>query len=85
MKNRALGPFSVSAIGLGCMNLNHGYGAPVTAEQGEGVLQQQGKHTIPIHDTTRIDHLDALMAPRATTAGRYNAPSQSEVDAEEFA
>jgi aryl-alcohol dehydrogenase-like predicted oxidoreductase len=28
MKQRKLGPFSVSAIGLGCMNLSHAYGTP---------------------------------------------------------
>jgi aryl-alcohol dehydrogenase-like predicted oxidoreductase len=38
MPTRQLGPFSVSAIGLGCMNLCHAYGAPVSAEQGERVL-----------------------------------------------
>ena len=38
MKNRNLGPFSVSAIGLGCMNLSHAYGPPVSAEQGERLL-----------------------------------------------
>lgn len=27
MKHRKLGPFTVSAIGLGCMNLSHAYGA----------------------------------------------------------
>lgn len=35
LPQRALGPFQVSAIGLGCMNLSHAYGAPVSAEQGE--------------------------------------------------
>src|SRR5574343_1931915 len=38
MPQRALGPFSVSAIGLGCMNLSHAYGAPVSRQQGERVL-----------------------------------------------
>ena len=27
MQTRTLGPFEVSAIGLGCMNLSHAYGA----------------------------------------------------------
>src|SRR5574343_1583496 len=38
MHTRQLGPFSVSAIGLGCMNLSHAYGAPVSRAQGERVL-----------------------------------------------
>jgi aryl-alcohol dehydrogenase-like predicted oxidoreductase len=38
MQQRTLGPFNVSAISLGCMNLSHAYGAPVSAEQGERVL-----------------------------------------------
>jgi aryl-alcohol dehydrogenase-like predicted oxidoreductase len=29
MQQRKLGPFSVSAIGLGCMNASHGYGEPL--------------------------------------------------------
>ncbi|MEY3468301.1 MAG: hypothetical protein RL203_395, partial [Pseudomonadota bacterium] len=32
MQQRQLGPFTVSAIGLGCMNLSHAYGTPPTAE-----------------------------------------------------
>ncbi len=38
MNKRTIGPFSVSAIGLGCMNLDHAYGPSVSAEQGERVL-----------------------------------------------
>jgi aryl-alcohol dehydrogenase-like predicted oxidoreductase len=38
MQNRQLGPFQVGAIGLGCMNLSHAYGAPPSAEQGERLL-----------------------------------------------
>lgn len=45
MTKRPLGPFAspkglfqVEAIGLGCMNLDHGYGPSVSAEQGERVL-----------------------------------------------
>ncbi len=38
MQQRNLGPFSVSAIGLGCMNLSHAYGVPPSAEAGEALL-----------------------------------------------
>jgi aryl-alcohol dehydrogenase-like predicted oxidoreductase len=38
MQQRQLGPFSVSAIGLGCMNICHAYGAPVSRVQAEAVL-----------------------------------------------
>ncbi|SDP79741.1 Predicted oxidoreductase [Rhodoferax sp. OV413] len=54
MKNRQLGPFSVSAIGLGCMNLSHAYGAPVTAEQGESVLLQALDRGVTLFDTAAL-------------------------------
>ena len=38
MQKRAVGEFSVQPVGLGCMNLDHAYGPPVSAEQGERVL-----------------------------------------------
>ncbi|MDR7094078.1 aldo/keto reductase [Hydrogenophaga laconesensis] len=38
MPQRQLGPFQVSAIGLGCMNIAHAYGAPVPREQAERLL-----------------------------------------------
>ncbi|SCK15703.1 Predicted oxidoreductase [Variovorax sp. HW608] len=38
MHTRRIGPFEVSAIGLGCMNLSHAYGAPPSPEEGERVL-----------------------------------------------
>ena len=37
MKTRRLGPFEVSAIGLGCMNLSHAYGEPPGEEQSQRV------------------------------------------------
>ena len=33
MQQRRLGEFSVSALGLGCMNLSHAYGTPPPPEQ----------------------------------------------------
>jgi aryl-alcohol dehydrogenase-like predicted oxidoreductase len=38
MPSRQLGPFAVSAIGLGCMNICHAYGAPVSELQAERLL-----------------------------------------------
>jgi aryl-alcohol dehydrogenase-like predicted oxidoreductase len=38
MKTRNLGPFPVSAIGLGCMSLSHAYGSPPPEHQGTELL-----------------------------------------------
>ena len=38
MSPRALGPFQVSPIGLGCMNICHAYGNPTPPEQAERLL-----------------------------------------------
>jgi aryl-alcohol dehydrogenase-like predicted oxidoreductase len=38
MEKRSIGPFEVSAIGLGCMGLSHGYGPPAPRDQAERVL-----------------------------------------------
>lgn len=38
MQTRKLGPFDVSAIGLGCMSLSHAYGSPPPRAQAQEVL-----------------------------------------------
>ena len=38
MQTRNIASFQVSAIGLGCMNLNHAYGVPPAREEAERLL-----------------------------------------------
>lgn len=40
MQQRQLGPFSVSEISLGCMNLSHAYASPPAAEYSTDLLNQ---------------------------------------------
>lgn len=37
-KKRRIGPFAVTAIGFGCMNLSHAYGVPPSPETAEALL-----------------------------------------------
>jgi aryl-alcohol dehydrogenase-like predicted oxidoreductase len=54
MKNRPLASFSVSAIGLGCMNLSHAYGAPVSLAQAERVLLTALDQGVTFFDTAAL-------------------------------
>jgi aryl-alcohol dehydrogenase-like predicted oxidoreductase len=54
MKTRKLGSFTVSALGLGCMNLSHAYGAPPSAEQGERVLLAALDAGVTLFDTAAL-------------------------------
>lgn len=54
MTPRKLGPFSVSPIGLGCMNLSHAYGQPATPEQGRRVLQSALDQGVTLFDTAAL-------------------------------
>ena len=46
MQTRKLGEFSVSAIGLGCMNLSHAYGTPPPVEQAEPLWEEGTRRTL---------------------------------------
>jgi aryl-alcohol dehydrogenase-like predicted oxidoreductase len=54
MQHRQLGPFQVSAIGLGCMNLSHAYGVPPSPEQGEAVLLKALELGVTLFDTAAL-------------------------------
>ena len=54
MQQRKFGPFSVSAIGLGCMNLSHAYGVPPSAEQAERVLLAALDAGVTLFDTAAL-------------------------------
>jgi aryl-alcohol dehydrogenase-like predicted oxidoreductase len=54
MQQRQIGPFSVSAIGLGCMNLSHAYGAPPTSEVATALLHRALDLGCTLFDTAAL-------------------------------
>jgi aryl-alcohol dehydrogenase-like predicted oxidoreductase len=54
MQQRQIGPFQVTAIGLGCMNLSHAYGVPPPPEQGERVLLAALDAGVTLFDTAAL-------------------------------
>jgi len=75
MQTRSLGPFQVSAIGLGCMNLSHAYGAPVSAEQGERVLLSALDAGVTLFDTATLYGFGA----NETLLGRVLKPHRQKI------
>ena len=69
MHTRKLGPFQVSALGLGCMNLSQGY-APSTPEQGERVLLSALDAGVTMFDTASLYGFGA----NETLVGRVMKP-----------
>lgn len=51
---RRLGPFEVSALGLGCMNLSHAYGEPPPASVGEALLRRALDLGVTLFDTAAL-------------------------------
>jgi aryl-alcohol dehydrogenase-like predicted oxidoreductase len=54
LPTRRIGPFSVSAIGLGCMNLSHAYGAPVSEDDGAALLNHALDLGVTFLDTAAL-------------------------------
>jgi aryl-alcohol dehydrogenase-like predicted oxidoreductase len=54
MHTRKLGPYDVSAVGFGCMNLSHAYGPPQPREVSERVLRRALDLGITHFDTAAL-------------------------------
>lgn len=54
LPTRRLGPFRVSALGLGCMNLSHGYGEPPPPEQATRLLHRAIELGVTLLDTAAL-------------------------------
>jgi len=54
LNTRRIGPFTVSAIGLGCMNLSHAYGAPPPPAQAEALLLRALELGVTMFDTAAL-------------------------------
>jgi aryl-alcohol dehydrogenase-like predicted oxidoreductase len=74
MHTRNLGPFTVTAIGLGCMNLSHAYGVPPSAEQGEKVLRAALDAGVTLFDTAALYGFGA----NETLVGRVLKPHREQ-------
>ena len=73
MQTRALGPFEVSAIGLGCMNLSHAYGPPPSFEDAEKLLLTALDSGVTLFDTAALYGF----AANETLVGRVMSPHRS--------
>ncbi|RYY27933.1 MAG: aldo/keto reductase [Sphingomonadales bacterium] len=54
LPTRQIGPFTVSSIGLGCMNLSHAYGAPPSPEDGARLLNHALDLGVTFLDTAAL-------------------------------
>jgi len=54
MKTRRIGPFEVSAVSLGCMNLSHAYGAPPPPAAAEALLLRALELGVSMFDTAAL-------------------------------
>jgi hypothetical protein len=73
MQTRSIGPFEVSAIGLGCMNLSHAYGAPPPSEVAEALLLKALDSGVTLFDTASLYGFGA----NESLVGRVLAPHRA--------
>jgi aryl-alcohol dehydrogenase-like predicted oxidoreductase len=75
MEIRSIGPFEVSAIGLGCMSLSHGYGPAAPREQAEAVLKGALDAGYTFFDTAAVYGL----GHNETLVGEVLGPHRNEI------
>ncbi|MFH1871657.1 MAG: aldo/keto reductase [Pseudomonadota bacterium] len=75
MQTRTLGPFSVSALGLGCMNLSHAYGTPPAPAVAEALLLRALDRGITLFDTAALYGFGA----NETLVGRVLKPHRNKI------
>jgi aryl-alcohol dehydrogenase-like predicted oxidoreductase len=75
LQQRTIGPFQVSAIGLGCMNLSHAYGAPPPTAEGEALLLEALDRGVMLFDTAALYGFGANEA----LVGRVLRPQRSRI------
>jgi aryl-alcohol dehydrogenase-like predicted oxidoreductase len=73
LQQRRLGPFTVSAVGLGCMNLSHAYGVPPSPEAAAAVLLRALDRGVTHFDTAALYGFGA----NEELVGRTLAPFRS--------
>ncbi len=72
---RRIGPFEVGAIGLGCMNLSHAYGAPLSVTEGERVIAAAIDAGVDHFDTAALYGFGA----NETLVGRMLRPHRQSI------
>jgi aryl-alcohol dehydrogenase-like predicted oxidoreductase len=75
LQQRRLGPFTVSAIGLGCMNLSHAYGVPPSPDAAAAVLARALDLGVTHFDTAALYGFGA----NEELVGRVLAPFRSRI------
>lgn len=73
MKQRPLGPFTVSAVGLGCMNMCHAYGTPISEPEAEKLLLAALDAGVTHFDTAALYGFGTS----ETLIGKYLSPHRS--------
>ncbi len=72
---RLIGPFEVPALGLGCMNLSHAYGAPPQPQDAERLLRAALEAGVVLFDTAALYGFGA----NEELVGRVLAPHRDRI------